>query len=67
MKTISIKWSTIDVLGLAEAMDLEITESQAEEILDRLVEHHDADIGINWGVIEYHIEDLLAEDGKKNN
>jgi acyl-homoserine lactone acylase PvdQ len=67
MKTISISWSTQDVLMLADEMDVQLTEAQADEVLDRLVENHDADIGINWGVIEYHIEDLLAEYGKENN
>jgi acyl-homoserine lactone acylase PvdQ len=59
MKTIEIKWSTDDVLILAEQMGAELSEQQADEILDRLLRNHDADVGINWGVIEYHIENLI--------
>jgi hypothetical protein len=52
---------------LAEEMQVEITEEQAEEVLDRLVEFHDADVGINWGIIEFYIEEILEEYGKENN
>lgn len=58
MKTIEIRWSTEDVLGKAEEMDIELTEEQADVILDNIERYHDASIGINWDVIEYHIESL---------
>ncbi len=67
MKTISISWSTNDVLMLADEMQVEITEEQAEEVLDRLVEFHDADVGINWGIIEFYIEEILEEYGTESN
>lgn len=60
-KTISISWSTQDVLMLADEMDVQLTEAQADEVLDRLVENHDGDIGINWGVIEYFIDEIISE------
>jgi acyl-homoserine lactone acylase PvdQ len=65
MKTIEIKWSTDDVLILAEQMGAELSEQQADEILDRLLRNHDADVGINWGVIEYHIENLIYNQTKQ--
>jgi hypothetical protein len=58
MKTIEIRWSTEDVLGKAEEMDIELTEEQADVILDNIERSHDASVGINWDVIEYHIESL---------
>lgn len=58
MKTIEIRWSTEDVLGKAEEMDIELTEEQADAILDNIERSHDASVGINWDVIEYHIESL---------
>ena len=36
MKTITIKWSTDDVLGIAENMDIELTEQEADKILENL-------------------------------
>ena len=61
MKTISISWSTHDVLMLADEMDVQLTEAQADEVLDRLVENHDGDIGVNWSVIEYFIDEIISE------
>jgi hypothetical protein len=59
MKTIAIKWSTEDVLWQAEQLDLELTEDQADDILESLENRHDASVGINWDVISFHIENLL--------
>jgi acyl-homoserine lactone acylase PvdQ len=61
MKTIEIKWSTDDVLMVADKMEVELSEKEADEILDRLLRYHDANVGINWDVIESHIEDLLIK------
>jgi hypothetical protein len=61
MKTISIKWSTLDVLGLADEMGIELTDQEADEILEQMVRFHDAEIGINWGVIEIYIEQHQEE------
>ena len=58
MKTIAIKWSTNDVLSRAEDMGVEITGEQADEILQNVFGNHDATIGVNWEVIEFHIENL---------
>ena len=62
MKTIAIKWSTEDVLWQAEQLDLELTEYQADDILESLENRHDASIGINWDVISYYIEDYLRKE-----
>lgn len=59
MKTISIKWSTHDVLDTAVNMDLELTELQADEILDNVLKFHDAEVGVNWYTIQFHIENYL--------
>jgi hypothetical protein len=59
MKTIEIKWSTEDVLWQAEQLDLELTEEQADDILEIIEHRHDASVGINWDVISFHIENYL--------
>jgi hypothetical protein len=61
MKTIVIKWSTEDVLAMAESMDVELTETQADIILDNLLKYHDANVGINWDVINFHIENFIEK------
>lgn len=64
MKTIEIKWSTEDVIWQADNMDIELTEEQADAILDNVDHYHDASIGINWDVISFHIENYFES---KNN
>jgi hypothetical protein len=61
MKTIEIRWSTEDVLFKAEEMGYEITEESADDILGNIERHHDASIGINWDVIEYHIDSHIED------
>jgi hypothetical protein len=61
MKTISIKWSTDDVLGVAENMDIELTEEEADKILDELEYYHDAELGICWAIIENYIQQHIDE------
>jgi hypothetical protein len=58
MKTIQIRWSTDDVLMKAEELDIELTEEQADIILGNIERYHDANVGINWDVIAYHIESI---------
>jgi len=62
MKTITISWSTVDVLAKAEEMDVSLTEEQADEVLDMVERKHDASIGINWDVIEYWINEIKHEE-----
>jgi hypothetical protein len=59
MKTITIKWSTDDVLMRADDMGLPISEEAGDQILQNVFDKHDANIGVNWEVIEFHIEDFL--------
>jgi hypothetical protein len=59
MKTIEIKWSTDDVLMRADAWGIIITEEQGDEILQKVFDSHDAGIGVNWEVIDFHIDNYL--------
>ena len=40
----------------AEEMGYEIVEEDADIILDDVERYHDANVGINWDVISYHID-----------
>lgn len=67
MKTISIKWSTYDILVKANDLEIEITEKQADKILDDIERQHDASIGINWDVIASHLYDFQQDEKEKKN
>ena len=58
--TITIEWSTEDIISRSEELTLHglaspLTEAQANTILHLLKRHHDASVGINWEVIDYYI------------
>lgn len=61
-------WSTADILCVAEDRGMRLTQEQANEVIDSIHRCHDASIGINWDVINAHLDflesDLLKE---KNN
>jgi hypothetical protein len=59
MRTIEIKWSTEDVLMQADLMNVELTEEQADAILENVLHYHDANVGINWDVLDFHIDNYL--------
>jgi len=48
-------WTIDDVLDRAEEMGNKITRDQAEKVVYALQSQHDANIGINWDVIDTHI------------
>jgi hypothetical protein len=54
-------WTTDDVIGTGENMDIEISEEQAKEIFDLLGRRHDATIGVNWDMIEAVIEEYFND------
>lgn len=53
---ISITWCVDDVLSQAELMEVELTVEEARDILANVKLQHDCGIGINWDVIQTHIE-----------
>ena len=64
MKTIEIRWSTEDVLMHADLMNVELTEEQADVILDNVLHYHDANVGINWDVLDFHIDNYIEQNNK---
>jgi hypothetical protein len=52
-------WHTEDIISCAEDMGHTLTEEQAVNVLHLMSNRHDANIGINWGVIECFIDMLL--------
>lgn len=50
---ITIHWDIEDV----KSIDSTLTDEQAQAVLDRVKHNHDANIGINWEVIEQAINE----------
>lgn len=45
----------------------ELTEDEAKEILANVEKRHDAEVGINWDVIDQHICDFVTERNRRQN
>ncbi len=54
-------WSIQDVYTRAEDMFLEVTESEAWEILQRVKRYFDAEVGISWDSIDQAIDEHFRE------
>lgn len=53
---ISITWNASDIRKLAEERGYQIpTDEECSEILEELLDKHDAEIGINWDIIEEYL------------
>ena len=45
-------WHICDVKDLDESL----TDAACIEVLERVADYHDAEVGINWDVIQIHID-----------
>jgi hypothetical protein len=57
---IQISWCVGDILQHAKDNNHEITAEDAANILEIVEDEHDPMVGINWEVIQTHMEDYLA-------
>lgn len=59
---IAIGWTREDIQDRAEEVhEVQLSDEQADSILESLARNFDACQGINWDVIDTHIEMSLAE------
>jgi len=52
-------WLEDDVFVKAEDMEIELTRNQMKNIISNMENKHDAEVGVNWDVIEYWIDQEL--------
>lgn len=58
----SVRWTTADFIGRAEERGTVVpTEEQAQELLERMIQKHDAELGITWVTIDCYLDDFLPE------
>lgn len=54
-------WHIDDVIEQAETHGEQLTEQEARDVLVMVNRKHDCNIGINWDVIDYCIEQVIEE------
>ena len=58
---IAVIWTTEDVFTESENIDTEISEEEAQEILEILYQYYDASMGISWSTISCHIDEFIHD------
>jgi hypothetical protein len=59
---IEVRWSTVDAKMRARDMfDVDLTIDEASEVISRAENHHDANTGISWEVLDVYIDDVISE------
>ena len=53
--SIALFWSSVDVIETAKNSGFKLTEDQAKDILQIVDKRHDANIGVDWEVLDTHI------------
>lgn len=56
-RCLAVLWQIDDVLSIRP----DLTEEQAWEVLRAVRGNHDANIGVNWDVLHFHVADLFPE------
>jgi len=54
-------WSIEDVEGFHHGV---VTREQAEEVLLRMGNNKDCNVGLNWDYMNYHLDNVLSEGGQ---
>jgi hypothetical protein len=58
-------WQVGDVTGKADEMGVDITNEDAQEILDEIEDNIDSDHGVSWTTLRVYIEDFIEAKKKK--
>jgi hypothetical protein len=59
-------WQVDDVQMRAEALSVELSDQEAVDVVENIDRRHDAEIGINWDVLDCHIEGIAYDRLDKN-
>jgi hypothetical protein len=58
---ISILWNVEDVQTQAKVNGLKLTKAECREVLDACLDGHDANFGISWETLDFHINDMFGD------
>ena len=54
-------WTPADAIWQAKRENYHLTQVQAEMVIDRVHLKHDAEVGINWDTLSFHLPSDLPE------
>ena len=50
-------WQTADLMGTAKELDIELTDEEANNIVEDMERHIDSELGVTWTTVQCAIED----------
>lgn len=56
---IRVLWNKDDIINTAFNLGVTLTDEQVDDVANAIEHRFDANIGVNWNVIEYHINNIL--------
>lgn len=58
---LTIRWHIDDIIDYANEHfeDLNLTKSEAKSILINIDKNHDCNVGVNWDIIEFFINEFI--------
>ena len=56
----AIAWDIGDIKERGSAIGIEVSTTEAREILDDILRNHDANYGINWNTIDMAIQEYRS-------
>lgn len=57
-EVVAVFWHKEDIVWRAEDRAIVVSDEEAGQIIEALEANHDASIGINWEVIDFHLDNL---------
>jgi hypothetical protein len=58
-------WQRDDVVDYAMQSDIRISVREADAIIATMDRCHDAEVGLNWSIIEHHLNELVQHRKKR--
>jgi len=62
----ALVWCGSDVLEQADELGITLSNEEAKNILDNILDHHDCEMGVSWLTLRCAIEDYPRNDDAKH-
>lgn len=59
------EWSIDDVIDRAKEQGKRVTKKQARKVINLIDRKTDANVGINWDMLDYWTDDVLQDEAKE--
>ena len=54
-------WQVDDAIGFAKERGEELTQDEAEEVIERMHRKCDSELGLTWTTLEFWVDEIISE------